>query len=423
MELIVDLHIHSHYSRATSRDMNIVSLYKWAKLKGINIIGTGDFTHPAWYAELQEKLEPAEPGLYKLKSEYAQNVDNDLPEILRDQLVRFVLTVEISNIYTKNSKVRRLHNLVIVPSFEVALSVNKELSKIGNLVADGRPIVGMDSKQLLRITINCHHDSLFIPAHIWTPWFAMFGSKSGFDSIEETFEELAPHIVAIESGLSSDPHMNWRVSNLDGLTIVSNSDAHSPAKLGREANIIDCELNYQSIIGAVKTNDERFVGTIEFFPEEGKYHYDGHRQCNVSMHPIESKRINNMCPVCGREMTLGVDHRVESLADRPIDYKHPNPKKIEYIVPLQEIISEINQVGVNSKRVRGDYEHVLYNLGNEFSILRNVDIDDIKNEISEQLAIAIAKMRKKDIYITPGFDGVYGVVSIFNGLHNSIFQQ
>ena len=290
MELIVDLHIHSHHSRATSKNSTIEGLYYWAKIKGINILGTGDFTHPSWFAEMQEKLVMTDEGLYQLKDDIADEIDKTLPKSVRNNFIRFVPTVEISNIYSKGGAVRKLHNVVVTPSLEVAAKINSQLDRIGNLKADGRPILGMDSKHLLQITLESHPDSLFFPAHIWTPWFAMFGSKSGFDSIEEAFEDLAPEIKVVETGLSSDPYMNWRLDELQKVTVISNSDAHSPQKLGREANVLSCEPTYKNIIKAIKTYNDKFVGTIEFFPQEGKYHFDGHRLCNVSFSPEETKK-------------------------------------------------------------------------------------------------------------------------------------
>lgn len=413
MSLIVDLHLHSKYSRATSKDMDLEGMYHWGKIKGINVIGTADFTHPEWFAELRKKLEPAEPGLFKLKDEIAQELDKKIPASCRKNLLRFILTVEISNIYSKNDRVRKLHNVVIVPSFEAASYVNSELDKIGNLKADGRPILGMDSKELLKITLASDPDSLFIPAHIWTPWFAMFGSKSGFDSIKEAFEELAPEIKAVETGLSSDPFMNWRLSELDGITLVSHSDAHSPRNLGREANVINSKLDYFDIIGAIKTGDARFVGTIEFFPQEGKYHYDGHRSCDVSFSPEETLKHKGICPKCGKPLTLGVDYRINELADRPHDYRPKKHKQVEYIVPLATIISEV--VGVKTKtsqKVIQAYDQLIHAFGDEFSILRTIKTNEIKNK-HPQIALAIEKMRNKDVFIQPGYDGVYGVVKIF----------
>jgi len=414
MELIVDLHIHSKYARATSNKLDLESIYKWSKIKGINVIGTGNFTHPKWFEELNQKLEPAEDGLYKLKDTYAKDIDETLPENVRNTIQRFILATEISNIYTKNGKGRRLHNLVIVPSLEVASQINTTLGNLGNLKSDGRPIIGMDSKDLLKITLDSHPDALFIPAHIWTPWFAMFGSKSGFDSIEETFEELAPEIKAIETGLSSDPFMNWRVPELATRTIVSGSDAHSLPKLAREATVLNCNLSYAQLIGAIRTNDHRFVGTIEFFPQEGMYHHDGHRKCNFSCSPSETKKYNGLCPKCGKPLVVGVQYRVDELAQRPPDYFPTNHKSVEYVIPLVEIIAEIKGVkGINSKTVLSEYQKVYSKLGTEFDILRKIPVSVIQNAGFVQLAHAIKKLRTKDIYIEPGYDGVYGIVQIF----------
>lgn len=412
--LIVDLHIHSHYSRATSKDMNISALYRWGKIKGINVIGTGDFTHPAWYAELQEKLEPTEGGLYKLKDEFAKQEDKLIPTSCRSNLIRFIPTVEISNIYSRDEKVRKLHNVIIVPDLTTAAKINLQLDKIGNLEHDGRPILGLDSYDLLKITLDSHPDSLLIPAHIWTPWFAMFGSKSGFDTLEQAFGDLAGEIKAVETGLSSDPFMNWRLSQLDGLTLVSNSDAHSPRNLGREANMIDADLNYQDIINAIKTNDKRMVGTIEFYPQEGKYHYDGHRDCDVQLSPQESIKLKGICPKCGKPLTLGVDYRVNSLADRDAAFQPKKHKKVEYIIPLTEMIKEIEKVKtVTSKTVTEKYDRLIAEFGNEFDLLRNVLTDDVNRAGFHKYAVAIEKMRSGNIYINPGYDGVFGVVQIF----------
>jgi len=304
MELLADFHIHSHYSRATSKDMDLPHLYQWGKIKGINIIGTGDFTHPKWFAEIQENLEPAEPGLFKIRDDLAREVDKTLPDSICGNLLRFILSVEISNIYSKGGKVRKLHHLITCPDLAAVTTLTDRLSRIGNLHSDGRPILGLDSKELLKIVLDTHPDNLLIPAHIWTPWFSLFGSRSGFDSISQAFEELSSYIRAIETGLSSDPFMNWRLSQLDGIAITSNSDAHSPKNLGREATVFNCDLNYLEIINAVKTNDQRLLGTIEFFPEEGKYHYDGHRACGVSLSPPESEKLHNLCPVCGELLVL-----------------------------------------------------------------------------------------------------------------------
>lgn len=417
MSLIVDFHIHSHFSRATSKDMNLETIYYWAKIKGINVIGTGDFTHPEYFAEIEKCLEPAEPGLFKLKEKFAKVQNKNLPLSCRDQLVRFILTAEISNIYKKNDKVRKLHNILIAPDFKTVAKINTALGKIGNIQADGRPILGLDSKELLKISLEASKDSFFIPAHIWTPWFAMFGSKSGFDSIEEAFDELTPYIKAVETGLSSDPFMNWRVKNLDGISLVSNSDAHSPKKMGREANLFNCEMDYYQIIEALKTGDERFDGTIEFYPQEGKYHFDGHRTCNICFKPSQSIKHKLICPKCHKPLVLGVDYRVEQLADekRSENYQPKKHKKVEYIIPLTEILAEINGVkSTSSKKVQEEYFKLIEQFGNEFEILRQMKTVDFKNQGYSQLAEAIYRLRKGQIIVQPGYDGVYGVIKVFN---------
>ncbi len=414
MSLIVDLHLHSHFSRATSSDMDLEHMYQWGKLKGINVLGTGDFTHPQWFKQMQEKLEPAEPGLYRLKPEIAQEIDQQMPASYRDHQLRFILTSEISDIYKRGGQVRKLHNVVIAPSLESVAKINLELDKIGNLKADGRPILGLDSADLLKIVLEANQNNLLIPAHIWTPWFAMFGSKSGFDSLEEAFGDLASEIKAVETGLSSDPFMNWRLSQLDGLTLVSNSDAHSPYKLGREANLIDTDLDYFQILQAIKTNDEKFVGTIEFFPQEGKYHFDGHRKCDVCFSPAETRKHQGICPKCGKPLVLGVDYRVDELADRAEDYQPKKHKKVEYIIPLPEIIAEIKGVkGTRTKTVQAVFQKILAELGDEFSILRQIDIKDIKDAGFPVIAEAIRRLRARDVIVKPGYDGVYGVIKLF----------
>lgn len=413
MELIVDLHTHSRYSRATSKESTLEGLYKWGKIKGINVIGTGDFTHPQWFAEIKEKLEPAEGGLFKLKEPYSKGIDESLPDSIRNHDIRFVMTVEISNIYSKHGKVRKLHNLVIAPSFETVSVINEKLGHIGNLKADGRPILGLDSKELLKIVLQADSNVLFIPAHIWTPWFALFGSMSGFDSLEEAFEEMAPQVHAIETGLSSDPYMNWRVEDLKNMTIISNSDAHSPQKLGREATMIDSKLDYFDILGGIKSNDERVVGTIEFFPQEGKYHYDGHRVCAVRFSPPETKKHQGICPVCHKPLTVGVDYRVDELAFKPADFKPAKHKKVEYIIPLVEIIGEVKGKGSTSNIVREVYEKAILVFGSEFEILRKVPLEKIKEEGFADLAVALDRMRKGEVYVEPGYDGVYGVIKVF----------
>lgn len=412
MERVVDFHIHSHFSRATSKDCDFDHLYYWGKMKGIHVIGTGDFTHPDWFAEMREKLEPAESGLFKLKAEFAEPMDAVLPPSVRHNVIRFVPTVEIATIYKKNDKVRKLHQLLVAPSFEAVSAINARLERIGNLKADGRPILGLDSKELLRLTFESDPDAMYIPAHIWTPWFGLFGSKSGFDSIQECYDELAPQIRAIETGLSSDPAMNWRVPNLDGLTIMSNSDAHSPQKLGREATLINAGLSYADIIGALKTNDDRLVGTIEFFPEEGKYHADGHRACNVRLTPEQTKGYGGMCPTCAKPVVVGVENRLGELAQR--EQGAYAPKKVEYIIPLAEIIAELKGVtSTSGKAVQAEYHNIIGRLGDEFSVLRNVPLEAIGEAGFPLLARAIERLRTGQVVRDPGYDGIYGTIKVF----------
>jgi DNA helicase II / ATP-dependent DNA helicase PcrA len=413
-ELIVDLHIHSHYSRATSKSCDFEGLYRWGKLKGITIIGTGDFTHPEWFAEMRDKLEPAEQGLFKLKDAFAAPIDKQLPPSVRDAIIRFVPTVEIATIYSKGGKVRKLHQLIVMPSFAGISELNARLERIGNLKADGRPILGLDSKELLRHALESDANALYIPAHIWTPWFGMFGSKSGFDTITEAYEELAPEIRAIETGLSSDPAMNWRVAHLDGLAITSNSDAHSPQKLGREATVVGSDLRYDDIIGAFKTNDDRLVGSIEFFPEEGKYHYDGHRVCDVRFTPAETRAHGGICPVCTKPLVIGVENRLEDLAVRPEGHAPQNPKRVEYIIPLAEIIAELKGTkNTAGKAVQAAYHDVLERLGDEFSVLRSVPTETIAAVGFPLLARAIDRLRTGNVVRDPGYDGVYGTIKVF----------
>lgn len=414
MELIVDLHIHSHYSRATSPNCTLEGLYFWGKKKGINIIGTGDFTHPKWFAELREKLEPAEGGLFRLKRSIADGIDATLPTSVRDNLIRFVPSVEIATVYTKGGHTRKLHQLIIMPSLEAVSRLNSQLERIGNLKADGRPILGLDSKELLRLALEANQEALYVPAHIWTPWFGLFGSKSGFNSIAEAYEDLAPEIHAIETGLSSDPAMNSRLEQLDGITITSNSDAHSPQKLGREATIVRSELSYGDIVGGLKTNDQRLLGTIEFFPEEGKYYYDGHRACGIRFSPEETKAHKGICPVCGKPLVVGVDYRVDELADRAITDERSD-KMVEYIVPLAEVIAELRGTKSSTgKAVAAEYDGLIAALGSEFSILRQLPIEKIQ-AYSSQAALAVERIRNHKVYREPGYDGVYGTVAVFRG--------
>lgn len=412
-ELIVDLHIHSHFSRATSKDCTLEGLYRWGKIKGINIIGTGDFTHPEWFYEIQQKLEPTEGGLYKLRDDLAGPIDRDLPPSVRGNLIRFVPTVEIATIYKKSERVRKLHQLVVMPDFKGVSELNARLERIGNLKADGRPILGLDSKALLRHALESNSDSLYIPAHIWTPWFGMFGSKSGFDSIEEAFDELAPEIRAIETGLSSDPAMNRRVSNLDRVSITSHSDAHSPAKLGREATVMNCSPTYADVVGGIKSGDKRLTGTIEFFPEEGKYHADGHRACGTRFAPAETKALGGICPNCQKALVVGVNYRVDELADRTVLGVTEAAKTTEYIVPLAEVLAELHAVkSVSGRAVTEEYRTAIARLGSEFDILRKIPLDEIKAH-SPMLGLAVERIRGDDVYRESGFDGVFGIIKVF----------
>jgi uncharacterized protein (TIGR00375 family) len=408
MRFIADLHVHSHYSRATSPDMCPEGIWKWAQLKGISVIGTGDFTHPQWIKELKKKLEPAGNGLLTLKKKYTTD---EVPGSCKAD-VSFILSAEISSIYSKNGKTRKVHSIILAPDVAAAERLNRALSKIGNLKSDGRPILGLDAKKLLQITLDAAPDAMLIPAHVWTPHFSVLGAASGFDSLEECYEELTPHIHAVETGLSSDPLMNWRISALDRVTLVSNSDAHSASKIGREANILNTDITYAAMMKAIKTR-KGFLGTIEFFPEQGKYHYDGHRNCGVSLTPRETIRNNYLCPTCGRKVTVGVMHRVEKLADRAEGFKLTGAPSFASIIPLPEIIAEGLECGVNTKKVNALYRPMLERLGNEFSILLDAPLDDIERAGSRLIREAVARMRAGNVHIAPGYDGEFGKVKIF----------
>ena len=346
---IADLHIHSRFSRATSKDGDLPHLDWWARRKGIRMVGTGDFTHPAWRAELREQLVPAGEGVYTLRQ------DLRLPDVAPGEAPRFVITGEISCIYKRHGRTRKVHNLILLPSLEAADELSARLEAIGNIHSDGRPILGLDSRDLLELTLDTCPDAEFIPAHIWTPHFALFGAFSGFDTMEECFGDLTGHIHAVETGLSSDPPMNWRVSALDGLTLVSHSDAHSPSKLGREADLLDTGLTYPELVRAIRTG-EGFQGTVEFFPEEGKYHLDGHRNCGVCLTPAETAALGGVCPVCGKKLTIGVEHRVEALADRPAGFRPEGAKPFESLAPLPEVIAATTGVSAAGKNTQALYE-------------------------------------------------------------------
>lgn len=403
MRYIADLHIHSKYSRACSRDLILENIGTWCDRKGIDIVGTGDFTHPAWFKEIGDQLITDEPGLFRLKNEAAR--------------ARFMLTTEISCIYKQGGQTRRLHICLIVPDLATIEKINTEFDRRGfNRRSDGRPIIGCSAKNLAALVLEANPQSLVFPAHAWTPWFSVFGSKSGFNSLEECFEELTPNIYAIETGLSSDPAMNWRWSALDNITLLSNSDCHSPANLGREANIFDLndnEFNYTGIYEAIKNKDrKKIISTIEFFPEEGKYHFDGHADCQFVASPAESEKLKNICPRCGKKLILGVCHRVNDLADRESDVA---TKHIPYqnIIPLAEIIAATLGVNKNSKKVINEYRR-LTDQYSEFKILLDLSATELQQAANSSIAESILKMRRGEVVIAPGYDGIFGTIKIKN---------
>lgn len=406
--LLADLHIHSSYSRATSREADAPHLDLWARNKGLALIGTGDFTHPAWRQTLREELEQAEDGLYVLKKELCLPSD----AAGAAERTRFAVSGEISSIYKKNGKTRKVHNVILLPSLEAADALSLRLERIGNIRSDGRPILGLDSRDLLDLTLTVCPDAIFIPAHIWTPHFSLFGAFSGFDTVEECFEDLSGEIHAVETGLSSDPPMNWRISALDRFTLVSNSDAHSPGKLGREANLLDISLGYRSLKRALETG-EGFAGTLEFYPEEGKYHLDGHRACGISLTPEEWKHLDGRCPVCGSRLTVGVQHRAWELSDRPEGARPASAKPFESIVPLPEVIAASLGTSAASKSVQQLYFRMLRELGNEFSILREVPLAQIGHVAGPCVELGISRVREGHVLLEGGYDGVYGTVRLF----------
>ncbi|MDP8296754.1 MAG: endonuclease Q family protein [Candidatus Orphnella occulta] len=396
MKFTADFHVHTKYSRATSKAMDLEHIAEWSKLKGIDLVGTGDFTHPAWFKELRGKLKQLPSGLYE---------HND---------AQFILTAEVSNMYSKNGRGRRIHTILVAPNLEVAGKIGKELGKRGNILSDGRPIFGFDVKDIVKLCLDISPDCMIIPAHIFTPWFSLFGSRSGFDTIEECFEEETKNIYALETGLSSDPAMNWRISALDKYTLLSNSDAHSPAKLGREVNVFDTEMSYKGVIGAIKHKTKKnMLFTVEFFPEEGKYHFDGHRDCGIQFSPEETKRHKGLCPKCNRPLTVGVMSRVDDLADRPDGFVPKNATPFKRMVPLQEIIAEAHKKGVQTKSVQSEYQRLVHYFGTEFEVLLHATEADLASCLSERLLQAVVKVRNGDLIISPGYDGEFGRVDIF----------
>jgi len=400
MRFIADFHLHSKFSRATSKDMEVETLAGWAVKKGISLLGTGDFTHPTYFAELRAKLEPLENGLLRLKK--------------GEQRIRYILTTEVSNIYSLRGKSRRIHNLIFAPSFKVVEAISSRLTNLGKLSSDGRPIFTFPAKDLAKMIVDISPDCLIIPAHAWTPWFSIFGANSGFDSIEECFGEMTPHIHAIETGLSSDPEMNWRLSALDGITLISNSDAHSPGHLGREANAFDCELDYREIVETIRKKDSKKLRfTIEFFPEEGKYHYDGHRDCRVIFSPSQTKSHRYLCPVCKKKLTVGVMHRVDELADRPEGFIPRNAIPSIHLIPLEEIISQALGARVGTKGVDSEYDRLVERGGSEFRILLDSTPEELATFVPPRVLDGIIRMRQGKVSIVPGHDGVYGKISLF----------
>ena len=411
MRFYADLHVHSKYSRATSRDADLEHMALWARRKGLTVVGTGDFTHPAWFEEIRAKLVPAEPGLFRLRPEIEREIEQRLPPTCHGP-TRFLLEVEISTIYKKGDRTRKVHHLIYASNLETAARFRERLGAIGNISSDGRPILGLDSRHLLEIALESGPDAYLVPAHVWTPWFAVLGSKSGFDSVEECYGDLAPHIFAVETGLSSDPPMNWRVSRLDRFTLVSNSDAHSPPILGREACSFDTDLDYFAIRRALETG-EGYRGTVEFFPEEGKYHLDGHRACGVRLEPEETRRAEGLCPKCGKPLTVGVMHRVEELADRPEEARREKTHPYRCLVPLPEVLAEIHGVGAKSRTVEQSASDLVAKLGPEIDILERLPLEDVARETSSVFLEALTRLRAGKVRCEAGYDGEYGVIRLF----------
>jgi len=368
MPFIADFHIHSKYSRATSRDMDIPNLDRAAQTKGVNLVGTGDFTHPLWRAHLKKTLSPVAPGIFKHDKTF------------------FLLTCEVSNIYYKEGRLKKIHNIIFAPDFNTVEKISSKLERFGDLYSDGRPNLKLDAKDLVELLLDIDERIIIVPAHVWTPWFSLFGSRSGFDSIEECFEEYSKYIFAAETGLSSDPSMNWRLSALDKITLISCSDAHSPQKIGREANVFNTELSYEAIVEAIKQKDSRkFLYTIEFFPQEGKYHYDGHRNCGISLPPEETKRYKGICPVCKKPLTVGVLNRVDQLADRPEGFEPENSIPFKRVVPLREIVAESLGQNVATKLVDEVYTRVVNRYGGEMNVLLDISLEELSGFVPPRL--------------------------------------
>ncbi|MGL1861580.1 MAG: UvrD-helicase domain-containing protein [Pseudodesulfovibrio sp.] len=410
-----DLHIHSRFSRATSKKLTIRNLAAWGRLKGLNVLGTGDFTHPEWLAEIEEQLKDNGKGLFTLRDPKGLEAEVPSFEGTIDGRTRFMLQTEISSIYKRGGKVRKVHNLIYMPNLDSVKRFNEKLGQVGNLASDGRPIVGLDSRDLLDMVLECHPQAFLVPAHIWTPWFSLFGSKSGFDSIKECYGDYAGEIFAMETGLSSDPEMNWTWSELDRIKLISNSDAHSGEKLGREANLFRGEMSFEGIYRALRGEGlgHKFLGTVEFFPEEGKYHMDGHRKCGVVMDPHETMARGGICPVCGKPVTVGVYNRILELADRQEPVKPAGAPDFTSMIPLKEILSEVVGTGPNTKKVNTLYMKLMKDFGTEMDILQRVPTEDF-NKYSCYLGEALTRMREGNVIRKPGYDGEFGVITVFN---------
>ena len=395
-QFIADFHIHSRYSRACSKDLTVEELAKWAKIKGIGVLGTGDFTHPMWLQELQDTLRECGNGLYEYQG------------------AKFLLTSEVNTLFYQGGKAHQIHHILFTPSLEAAERINRELEPFGSLSLDGRPTLRMEAWRLVEIMLGIEPRGLIVPAHAWTPWFAIFGSTSGFDAVEECFEHQAKNIFALETGLSSDPAMNWRLSALDRYTLISNSDAHSARRIGREANVFDCELSYDAMTGALRTHDgTKLIRTLEFFPEEGKYHLDGHRNCNIRWTPAETKRHGFRCPTCGRKVTVGVMHRVEALADRPEGARSSTAIPFQHLVALDEIIADALGVGVGTQAVEREYQQLIYKCGTEFNVLLEASKETLRSATTSKIAEGILRMRQGRVEVDPGYDGEYGKIKLF----------
>lgn len=405
MRQILDLHIHSRYSRACSPSLTLANIEHACRVKGIDVIATGDFTYPAWFDSIKKELVETgtKSGLYKLK-------------IAPDDKIKFILSSEVALIYKDSEKLRRIHLVIHAPSIAAAEKLNKQLDKKYNIRSDGRPILGIKAPELVKILLAIDDNFLVYPAHIWTPWFSVFGSKSGFDRLEDCFEDQTKHIYAYETGLSSDPEMNWRLSALDNLSALSSSDAHSPNNIGREATVMEIKesITYQKIYDNIK-NKKGIVETIEFYPEEGMYHFDGHRDCKFSCEPSESRKLKNVCPICQRPLVIGVLNRVEKLADRPIGYMLKNAPTFKKLVELDKIIAEaLNLKSRTSKAVQKEYSFWINRFGSELNILLDLDLDKINGEFNARVIEGIRRVRNGHLDIKPGFDGQYGKVKVFS---------